>query len=150
MVKALRRLQEEPAAQDETGKMYMDILELLLRHRADPNKMYRGHNGFFQGVENGSPDILRLLLKYCPVPDLVSRDDQGMTVLEVAASRGWQEGRSILLQAQQAAEATNGNGNGNGSANGSNPALAAAKTAAAANGAGSRASMGASSTMAMR
>ncbi len=73
-------------------------MELLLRHGADPNKMHRGHNAFFQAVENGSPEMLRLLMGGTgAAPDLEARDDAGMTLLEVAASRGWQEGRAILL-----------------------------------------------------
>lgn len=91
IVKALRRLHDHP---DDTA-----ILELLLRHGADPNKMHRGHNGFFQAVENGSPELLELVMSRSLVPiDLTARDDAGMTVLEVAASRGWHEGRTILLQ----------------------------------------------------
>ena len=87
IVKALRRLHGADT----------EIIELLLRHGADPNRMYRGHNGYFQAVENGDPAILRLLLTHSPV-DLEARDDANMTVDEVAASRGWQEGRAILLQ----------------------------------------------------
>ena len=91
-MKALRRLHGADT----------EIVELLLRHGADPNRMYRGHNGFFQAVENGDPAILRLLLARCGV-DLDARDDAGMTVVEVAASRGWQEGRAILLQGGKSA-----------------------------------------------
>lgn len=126
VVKALRRIHERPAEDDDSAvQLDTDILELLLRHGADPNQMYRGHNGFFQAVEDGNPDILRLLLSRCPGGagvDLAARDDAGMTVLEVAASRGWLEGRAILLQ---------GRGSPGADGNGQGAAVTAAKIAAA-------------------
>ena len=102
-MKALRRLQGADT----------EIVELLLQHGADPNRMYRGHNGFFQAVENGDPAILRLLMARCGV-DLDARDDAGLTVVEVAASRGWQEGRAILLQGPKGPPAAGAGGPGAG------------------------------------
>ncbi|RDW73640.1 hypothetical protein BP5796_07082 [Coleophoma crateriformis] len=72
------------------------ILELLLKSGADPNKVYRGWNAMMQAVENGDPDILRMLCRHAGV-DLEAKDDQGRTVAEFAASRGWDEAVSILL-----------------------------------------------------
>ncbi|RYP75513.1 hypothetical protein DL771_002398 [Monosporascus sp. 5C6A] len=86
IVKALRRMHGADT----------EVVELLLRHGADPNKMYRGHNGYFQAIENGDSDVLSLLARSFP-PDLDARDDAGMTLLQVASSRGWDEGRQILL-----------------------------------------------------
>ncbi|RYP00850.1 hypothetical protein DL766_001034 [Monosporascus sp. MC13-8B] len=88
IVKALRRMHGADT----------EVVELLLRHGADPNKMYRGHNGYFQAIENGDSDVLSLLAKSFP-PDLDACDDAGMTLLQVASSRGWDEGRQILLAA---------------------------------------------------
>ncbi|RYP69418.1 hypothetical protein DL769_005272 [Monosporascus sp. CRB-8-3] len=88
IVKALRRMHGADT----------EVVELLLRHGADPNKMYRGHSGYFQAIENGDSDVLSLLARSFP-PDLDARDDAGMTLLEVASSRGWHEGRQILLAA---------------------------------------------------
>ncbi|RYP04455.1 hypothetical protein DL764_004466 [Monosporascus ibericus] len=86
IVKALRRIHGADT----------EVVELLLRHGADPNKMYRGHNGYFQAIENGDADVLGLLARSFP-PNLDARDDAGTTLLQVASSRGWEEGRQILL-----------------------------------------------------
>ncbi|KAI1385138.1 ankyrin repeat-containing domain protein [Hypoxylon trugodes] len=86
IVKALRRVHGADT----------EIIELLLKHGADPNKIYRGHNAFIQAIENGDPEILRLLIDKAGV-DLNVRDDSGMTITEIAAHRGWEEGRQILL-----------------------------------------------------
>lgn len=74
-----------------------EILELLLEHGADPNMMYRGWNGIMQAVENGEPDVLRLLARKAGV-DLEVRDEMGRTVVEMAASRGWDEAVQILIE----------------------------------------------------
>ncbi|KAI1495973.1 ankyrin repeat-containing domain protein [Biscogniauxia marginata] len=86
IVKALRRVH---------GADY-EIIELLLKHGADPNKIYRGHNAYIQAIENGDATVLKLLVEYAGV-NLDAKDDAGMTVAEIAANRGWEEGRSILL-----------------------------------------------------
>lgn len=78
-----------------------DIIELLLKHGADPNKIYRGHNAYIQAIENGDADILKLLIDKAGV-DLDARDDSGMTVTEIADHRGWEEGRQILLNGRAA------------------------------------------------
>ncbi|KAH7420232.1 ankyrin repeat-containing domain protein [Cadophora sp. MPI-SDFR-AT-0126] len=74
-----------------------EILELLLEHGADPNMMYRGWNGVMQAVENGEADVLRLLARKAGV-DLEVRDEMGRTVVEMAASRGWDEAVQILIE----------------------------------------------------
>ncbi|KAL2071893.1 hypothetical protein VTL71DRAFT_13128 [Oculimacula yallundae] len=74
-----------------------EILELLLEHGADPNMMYRGWNGIMQAVENGEADVLRLLARKAGV-DLEVRDEMGRTVVEMAASRGWDEAVQILIE----------------------------------------------------
>jgi len=74
-----------------------EILELLLEHGADPNMMYRGWNGIMQAVENGEADVLRLLARKAGV-DLEVRDEMGRTVVEMAASRGWEEAVQILIE----------------------------------------------------
>ncbi|KAI1656011.1 ankyrin repeat-containing domain protein [Daldinia decipiens] len=86
IVKALRRVHGADT----------DIIELLLKHGADPNKIYRGHNAYIQAIENGDADILKLLINKSGV-DLNARDDSGMTITEIADHRGWEEGRQILL-----------------------------------------------------
>ncbi|KAI0381215.1 ankyrin repeat-containing domain protein [Hypomontagnella monticulosa] len=86
IVKALRRVHGADT----------EIIELLLRHGADPNKIYRGHNAFIQAIENGDAAILKLMIDRAGV-DLNARDDSGMTVTEIAEHRGWEEGRQILL-----------------------------------------------------
>ncbi|KAI2779439.1 ankyrin repeat-containing domain protein [Daldinia loculata] len=91
IVKALRRVHGADT----------DIIELLLKHGADPNKIYRGHNAYIQAIENGDADILKLLIDKAGV-DLDARDDSGMTVTEIADHRGWEEGRQILLNGRAA------------------------------------------------
>ncbi|KAF3066356.1 Ankyrin-1 [Daldinia childiae] len=86
IVKALRRLHGADT----------EVIELLLNHGADPNKIYRGHNAYIQAIENGDADILKLLINKAGV-DLNARDDSGMTITEIADHRGWEEGRQILL-----------------------------------------------------
>lgn len=71
------------------------ILEMVLAKGADPNLVYRGHNAIIQAMENGDVGVLKLLVDRCGV-DLEARDDSGMTVLEIASSRGWDEAREIL------------------------------------------------------
>ncbi|KAI1371576.1 ankyrin repeat-containing domain protein [Hypoxylon crocopeplum] len=92
IVKALRRIHGADT----------EIVELLLRHGADPNKIYRGHNAYIQAIENGDADVLKLLIDKAGV-DFNVRDDSGMTIIEVAEHRGWEEGRQILLKAKAAA-----------------------------------------------
>ena len=87
MVKALRRLQDNDT----------DILQMLLRKGAEPNKVYRGWNAIMQAIENGDLDVLRLLVK--GGVDTSVKDDLGRTIVEMAASRGWDEGVSVLLSA---------------------------------------------------
>ncbi|KAI3553469.1 hypothetical protein CABS01_12057 [Colletotrichum abscissum] len=86
IVKAVRRCRG-----DDT-----DILELLLRHGADVNKIYRGWNAIFQAVENGDAKVLKLLVGAGGV-DLDAKDDAGRTVMEIAAGRGWEESVGIIL-----------------------------------------------------
>lgn len=86
IVKALRHVHEHNGT---------EIIETLLDHGADPNKIYRGWNGFMQAVENSDVDVLRLLSKKAGV-DLETKDEMGRTVVEMAASRGWDEGVKIL------------------------------------------------------
>ncbi|RSL82262.1 hypothetical protein BHE90_003527 [Fusarium euwallaceae] len=86
VVKALRRYRGDG-----------EILEFLLEHGADPNKLYRGWNGVMQAVENGDEDILRLLGEKAGF-DLEVKDELGRTVTEIAASRGWDEAVDILME----------------------------------------------------
>jgi ankyrin repeat protein len=72
-----------------------EILELLLEHNADPNKLYQGWNAIIQAVENGDTDILRLLSKKAGV-DLEIKDEIGRNVIEIAVSRGWDDVVQIL------------------------------------------------------
>ncbi|KAH6885199.1 ankyrin repeat-containing domain protein [Thelonectria olida] len=89
VVKALRRYREDT-----------EILEFLIDHGADPNKLYRGWNGIMQIVENGDENVLRLLAEKCGF-DLEVRDELGRTVTEIAASRGWDEAVEILFEGAQ-------------------------------------------------
>lgn len=91
IVKALRRLHGADT----------EIVELLLKHGADPNKIYRGHNAYIQAIENGDPDILKILIDKAGV-DFNVKDDSGMTIIEIAEHRGWEEGRQMLLAAKAA------------------------------------------------
>ena len=86
IVKALRRLEVEST----------DIIDMLLEHGADPNKMYRGWNGIMQALENGDADMLKKLVQHSGA-DLTVRDELGRTVTEIAVSRRWEEAVSILL-----------------------------------------------------
>ncbi|KAH8687960.1 ankyrin repeat-containing domain protein [Tricladium varicosporioides] len=86
VVKALRRYH---------GEGDTEILEMLLERGADPNQMYRGWNGVMQAVENGDEDVLKLLSRKAGV-DLEVKDEMGRTVVEMAASRGWDEAVQIL------------------------------------------------------
>lgn len=88
IVKALRRYH---------GEGDTEIMEMLLDHGADPNKMYRGWNGMFQAVENGDAEILRFLGRKAGV-DLEAKDEMGRTAVEMAASRGWDEAVQILME----------------------------------------------------
>ncbi|KFA60774.1 hypothetical protein S40285_06316 [Stachybotrys chlorohalonatus IBT 40285] len=86
IVKALRRFRGQGT----------DMLQLLLDRGADPNKVYRGWNGMMQAVENGDPEVLKLLCDRVGV-DLEVKDELGRTVTEIAASRGWEEAVAILI-----------------------------------------------------
>ncbi|GKT45005.1 ankyrin-3 [Colletotrichum spaethianum] len=86
IVKAVRRCRG-----DDT-----EILEMLLRKGADVNKIYRGWNAIMQAVENGDAKVLKLLVEAGGV-DLEAKDDAGRTVMEIAASRGWEESVGIIL-----------------------------------------------------
>ncbi|XXH01020.1 hypothetical protein Hte_007371 [Hypoxylon texense] len=86
IVKALRRVHGADT----------EIIEMLVKHGADPNKIYRGHSAYIQAIENGDADVLKILVDKCGV-DFNVRDDSGMTVVEIATNRGWAEGRQILL-----------------------------------------------------
>jgi len=59
--------------------------------------MYRGWNGIMQALENGDADILKFLSRKAGV-DLNVKDEMGRTVVEMAASRGWDEAVQILLE----------------------------------------------------
>ncbi|EKJ72834.1 hypothetical protein FPSE_06880 [Fusarium pseudograminearum CS3096] len=86
VVKALRRYRGDG-----------EILEFLLEHGADPNKLYRGWNGVMQAVENGDEQILRLLGEKAGF-DLDVKDELDRSATEIAASRGWEEAVDILQQ----------------------------------------------------
>ncbi|SPJ72118.1 related to ankyrin 3 [Fusarium torulosum] len=86
VVKALRRYRGDA-----------EILEFLLEHGADPNKLYRGWNGVMQAVENGDEQILRLLGQKTGF-DLDVRDELDRPITEIAASRGWDEAVEILQE----------------------------------------------------
>ncbi|KAK8118528.1 uncharacterized protein PG998_003154 [Apiospora kogelbergensis] len=90
IVKALRRYEDGDT----------EIIEKLLASGADPNKIYRGHSAFIQAVENGDSHVLQLLVDKCGV-DLNAKDDNGMTILEIAQSRGWDEGTEILTKGKR-------------------------------------------------
>lgn len=85
IVKALRRW-------DGENNYY---IKTLLEHGADPNKVYRGWNGFMQAVENGDVEILKLLTSSTGV-DLEVHDELGRTVVDIAASRGWDDAVQVL------------------------------------------------------
>ncbi|KAK1994708.1 ankyrin repeat and SOCS box protein [Colletotrichum falcatum] len=86
IVKAVRRCRG-----DDT-----EIIEMLLRHGADVNKLYRGWNAIMQAVENGDAKVLKLLVEAGGV-DLDAKDDAGRSVMEIAAGRGWEESVGIIL-----------------------------------------------------
>lgn len=87
IIKALRRLQGEDTS----------IIELLLAKGANPNQMYRGWNAVIQAIQNGDLDILKLVT--AKGVDLTVKDDLGRTVIEMAASRGWDDGVAVLKKA---------------------------------------------------
>jgi ankyrin repeat protein len=87
IIKALRRLQGEDTA----------IIELLLSKGADPNQMYRGWNAVIQAIQNGDIAVLKLVT--AKRVDLNVTDDLGRTVVEMASSRGWDEGVAVLMEA---------------------------------------------------
>lgn len=89
IVKALRRLHGADT----------EIVELLLRFGADPNKIYRGHNAYIQAIENGDAEVLQILVDKAGV-DFSVKDDSGMTITEIATHRGWEEGYQILMAAK--------------------------------------------------
>ncbi|KAF5685112.1 ankyrin protein 3 [Fusarium denticulatum] len=86
VVKALRRYRGDS-----------EMLEFLLEHGADPNKLYRGWNGVMQAVENGDEQILRLLGEKAGF-DLDVKDELDRDATEIAASRGWEEAVQILKE----------------------------------------------------
>ncbi|KAI1169666.1 ankyrin repeat-containing domain protein [Nemania sp. FL0916] len=100
IVKALRRY-EPPDT---------EIIEMLLRMGADPNKVYRGHSAVIQAIEMGDALILRLLVEKSGV-DLAAVDDTGRTPIEIAEMRGWDEGQDILAKAKRTAQLANGPAN---------------------------------------
>ncbi|KAF7875257.1 hypothetical protein EAF04_002429 [Stromatinia cepivora] len=85
IVKALRRC--------EGGDT--EMIEMLLDHGADPNKIYRGWNAIMQAIENGDAEILKLIAGKAGV-NLEAKDEMGRTVSDIAASRGWNEAVTIL------------------------------------------------------
>ncbi|KAK0390538.1 hypothetical protein NLU13_0042 [Sarocladium strictum] len=87
IIKALRRLHGEDTA----------IIELLLNKGADPNQMYRGWNAVIQAIQNGDLAVLKLVT--AKRVDLNVTDDLGRTVVEMASSRGWDEGVAVLMEA---------------------------------------------------
>ncbi|KAI0118262.1 ankyrin repeat-containing domain protein [Nemania sp. FL0031] len=91
IVKALRRY-EPPDT---------EIIEMLLRKGADPNKVYRGHSAIIQAIEMGDALVLRLLIEKWGV-DLEAKDDTGRTPIEIAELRGWDEGKEILVKGKKA------------------------------------------------
>uniref|UniRef100_A0A8H7NNP5 Ankyrin repeat domain-containing protein n=1 Tax=Bionectria ochroleuca TaxID=29856 RepID=A0A8H7NNP5_BIOOC len=91
VVKALRRFHGEDTA----------MLEVLLEHGADPNKMYRGWNGIFQAVENGELEVLQILKDKGGGFDLDAKDEMGRTAIEMASQRGWDEGVQILREGRR-------------------------------------------------
>ncbi|CAH0015525.1 unnamed protein product [Clonostachys rhizophaga] len=91
VVKALRRFHGEDSV----------MLEVLLEHGADPNKMYRGWNGIFQAVENGELEVLQILKDKGGGFDLDAKDEMGRTAIEMASQRGWDEGVQILREGRR-------------------------------------------------
>lgn len=75
-----------------------DIIEMLLRKGADPNKIYRGWNGMMQAIENGDLEIVKLLSKRAGV-DLDVKDELGRSVVDMAAERHWDEAVDVLRKA---------------------------------------------------
>lgn len=89
VVKALRRFRGE----DTT------ILKQVLARGADPNKMYRDWNAFFQAIELADLNVLQILIDGAGGVDMEATDEMGRTVLEMAVQRGWDEGIELLQQA---------------------------------------------------
>jgi len=92
IIKAIRRCRGE-----ET-----EIIEMLLAKGADINLMYRGWNAVLQAVENGNSKILRLLVERGGGVNMQAANDSGETVMDVVASRGWDEALDILSSGEQA------------------------------------------------
>jgi ankyrin repeat protein len=74
-----------------------EILTMLLTRGADINKMHRGWNAVLQAVENGDPDILRLLIEKGGSVDLQAIDESGRPVIDIVTERGWEEGLALIL-----------------------------------------------------
>jgi ankyrin repeat protein len=89
LVKAVRRCRG-----DDT-----EIIEMLLKKGADPNRLYRGWNAVMQAVENGDVKVLQLLVAAGGV-DLNAKDDMGRTVMEVAAGRGLNDTVGAVLRGE--------------------------------------------------
>ncbi|KFH47758.1 Ankyrin-like protein [Hapsidospora chrysogenum ATCC 11550] len=88
IVKALRRYHGEDT----------DMIELLLDHGADPNRIYRGWNAVFQAVENGDMNVLRLLVEKGGGVDVEVMDEMGRTAVEMASQRGWDEAVEVMRE----------------------------------------------------
>jgi ankyrin repeat protein len=73
-----------------------EMIELLLKHGADVNYMYRGWNAILQAVESADARILKLLVEKGNGVDLAVTDDSGRTVMEIVEARGWDEAVEIL------------------------------------------------------
>ncbi|KAI0458181.1 ankyrin repeat-containing domain protein [Xylaria acuta] len=91
IIKALRRHEGEDT----------EVIEMLLRKGADPNKVYRGHSAIIQAVEMGDTLVLHLLIEKWGV-DLNAVDDAGRTPIDIAEMRGWDEGIEILRRGKKA------------------------------------------------
>ncbi|CAK7231020.1 hypothetical protein SBRCBS47491_007790 [Sporothrix bragantina] len=91
LVKAVRR-----GHRDEDGGALN--LERLLAKGANINQTYRGWNVVMQILEDGNLDLLKLIVEKSGTPiDLEAADDDGRTVRQMAAERGWPEGEEYLL-----------------------------------------------------
>ncbi|CAK7201746.1 hypothetical protein SEUCBS139899_004458 [Sporothrix eucalyptigena] len=91
LVKALRR-----GHRDEDGGALN--IERLLEKGGNINQTYRGWNAIMQVLEDGNLELLKLLCEKSGTPvDLDVADDDGRTVRQMAAERGWPEGEEYLL-----------------------------------------------------